>query len=187
MYVTEDALKKIEAKFGKPQTMHIRQPMIAVEFDLLVKSMKKDRAHDITMFIFKGSDIVAIRKHMHPPGVFRAPSGGLNPGEDFEEGALREAYEETGTVVELQKYILRVHATFIHDAEEISWISYVFTARYVSGEIRPIDTKEIAEVRVISLEDLQGKIRDRLLASGSGGLAYRAALTDRAIELIEAG
>lgn len=184
MYVTDEVLKDIEAKYGRPAIAYFRQPMIKPEFEILINSMKYDRAHDVTMFIFNGPYLVAIRKHLHPEGVYRAPSGGLNPGEDFEEGALREAYEETGAHIELERYILRAYAIFTYRNREVPWTSHVFTARYLSGVLKPVDTKEIAEVKQVLLEDLQGDIRSRLLAAGSGGLAYRAALTDKVVELL---
>ncbi|MBI5119276.1 NUDIX hydrolase [Candidatus Poribacteria bacterium] len=187
MYVTEDILKQVELKYGSPDVACFHQRMVWPEFELLVNSMKHDRAHDVTLFIFYGSELVTIRKHMHPAGVFRAPSGGLRPGEDFEEGTLREAYEETGLQVQLDRYILRAHVTFVYGEREIQWTSHVFTAKYLSGEMMPIDTKEIAEVRQVSIEELQTGIRDRLLASGSGGLAYRVALTDKVVELLRQG
>lgn len=185
VYVSEKTIRGLESRYGEPEVAHFRQEMIRPEFELLIGSMKRDRAHDVTMFIFNGPAIVAIRKHMHPEGVYRAPSGGLMPGEDFVKGALREAYEETGAAVELQRYMLRVHAVFTHAGREIPWTSHVFTARYISGRLRPIDTKEIAEVMQVSLEELQGRIRDAMLASGSGGLAYRVALTDKVVELLQ--
>ena len=185
MYVSDKTIKGLEKKYGEPEVIHLRRAMIGFEFDLLLRSMKQDRAHDVTMFIFKGSGLVAIRKHMHPDGVYRAPSGGVNPGEDFEKGALREAYEETGAAVELQKYILRVRVVFTHSGQEVPWTSHVFTANYLSGDLMPIDTREIAEVKLVSLKELQGEIRDNLLATGSGGLAYRVDLTDKVIELLD--
>lgn len=184
MYVTEKMVADIERKYGTPEIAHFRHAMMKPEFDLLLSSMKYNRAHDVTMFIQKGSCLVAIRKHMHPPGVFRAPSGGINPGEDFEKGALREAYEETGSVVRLERYILRAYATFVYAEQEVAWTTHVFTAAYLSGDLRPIDTKEIAEVRTVRLRELQGKIKAKMLASGSGGLAYRVALTDRVAEIL---
>ncbi len=185
MYVTGDILIELEAKYGKPEIAHFHQSMIWPEFELLVNSMKYNRAHDVTLFIFKGPNLITIRKTMHPEGIYRAPSGGLRPGEDFEKGTLREAYEETGAQVELERYILRAHVTFVYGKQEIRWTSHVFTATYLSGELRPIDTKEIAEVREFSLESVQSEIRERLLATGSGGLAYRVALTDKVIELLQ--
>ena len=187
MYITEETIKRLEEKYGTPETAHFRHEMIKPEFDLVVNSLKKNRAHDVTMFIFNGSLLVTIRKHMHPEGVSRAPSGGLRPGEDFEEGALREAYEETGAKIELQRYVLRAYVTFIHAGREIPWTSHVFTATYISGELMPVDTKEIAEVKQVTLDELQGEIREKMLATGSGGLAYRVALTDKVVELLDIG
>jgi ADP-ribose pyrophosphatase YjhB (NUDIX family) len=184
MYITEETIRRLEEQYGTPETAHFRQAMIKPEFDLVVRSMKKDRAHDVTMFIFNGPLLITIRKHMHPEGICRAPSGGLQPGEDFEEGTLREAYEETGAQIELQRYLLRAYVTFTHAGREIPWTSHVFTATHLSGELMPIDTKEIAEVRQVTLEELQGPIRERMLATGSGGLAYRVALTDKVVELL---
>ncbi|RJP14984.1 MAG: NUDIX hydrolase [Candidatus Abyssobacteria bacterium SURF_5] len=186
MYVTQEILADIERKYGVPHVAHFRHVMVKVEFDLLLRSMRYNRAHDITLFISKGRHFVAIRKHMHPEGVFRAPSGGVNPGEDFEKGALREAYEETGATVELVRYILRAQALFEYQDQQVPWVSHVFTARYISGELQPIDTKEIAEVRQVLLEELQGEIRSKMIASGSGGLAYRVALTDKVAEILSA-
>jgi ADP-ribose pyrophosphatase YjhB (NUDIX family) len=177
-------IRGLERQYGKPEIAHFRQDMMKPEFLLVEKSMKHDRAHDVTMFIFNGPLLVTIRKHMHPEGICRAPSGGLRPGEDFVEGTLREAYEETGASIDLQRYILRAHVTFTCCGREIQWTSHVFTARYVSGELEPVDTKEIAEVLQVRVETLQGEIRKNMLATGSGGLAYRVALTDRVVALL---
>ncbi|RJP69870.1 MAG: NUDIX hydrolase [Candidatus Abyssobacteria bacterium SURF_17] len=185
MYVTRDIVRDLELRYGEPHIAQFRQPMIRPEFELLISSMKYNRAHDVTLFIFDGPDLVVIRKHMHPDGVYRAPSGGLKPGEDFEEGTLREAYEETGAAIALERYILRAYVTFTYANQEVAWTSHVFTAKYLSGRLRPIDTKEIAEVKRVTLTELQNSIREKLLSSGSGGLAYRAALTDKVVELLK--
>jgi hypothetical protein len=49
-----------------------------------------------------------------------------------------------------------------------------------------VDTREIREVSLLSLEDLAA-MKDRLLQRDSGGLHYRAALTEAAIEEIRSG
>ena len=125
-----------------------------------------------------------IRKPIHPPGVFRAPSGGLTPGEPFKEGAKREAREETGLEIEIERYLLRIQVRFICDEENIEWTSHVFSARAVGGELAPQDTREILATRWATLEELQGPIREAVLASGWGLLDYRVTLTDRAVALL---
>jgi 8-oxo-dGTP pyrophosphatase MutT (NUDIX family) len=132
----------------------------------------------VTLFIIKDGCMVVIKKPMYPPGAYRAPSGGVDPGEPFEEGAIREAHEETGFVISLEKYILRVRVRFSNGARSIDWTSHVFTAYPIAGKLEPIDTHEIAEARFATVAELMGSIRDALLASGSTGLKYRSDLND---------
>ena len=98
MYITQEVLNKIERKYGVPDILHTRYTMNRAEFDLLEWSMRNGRRHDVTLFISneEKDKIVVIRKPSYPKGVYRPPSGGIEPGEDFEIGARREAYEETG-------------------------------------------------------------------------------------------
>lgn len=82
-------------------------PYRASEFDFLKRSQKHGRAHDVTLVIFRGPEIAVIAKPHYPPGLYRPPSGGVNPGESFEAGALREAREETGLDIALVRYLAR--------------------------------------------------------------------------------
>jgi 8-oxo-dGTP pyrophosphatase MutT (NUDIX family) len=118
---------------------------------------------------------------MYPPGVYRAPSGGIDPGEPFEQGALREAFEETGLIVSLQRYIVRARVLFSNCGRAIDWTSHVFTSSVVGGELSPIDTHEIVEARFVTIAEMMGSIRDALLASGSTGLKYRSDLADAVV------
>jgi len=154
------------------------------EFTNLEESMEDGRNSDVTLFIFKGGKVIVISKPWYPPGLYRAPSGGVRPGESLEEVSLREAYEETGAKIKLQKYVLRIEVTFSHERKEVVWSSHIFTAKYVSGKIKPVDTKEIKEAKLMSLIKLSS-LKPLLLKTGSGGLAYRAALTEKAIAEIK--
>jgi|Deesub1362B_J571_1020462.scaffolds.fasta_scaffold00110_38 8-oxo-dGTP pyrophosphatase MutT (NUDIX family) len=177
----------LEKKYGKPKDLYYVGFMHPREFRNLVESMRKDgRKEDVTLFIFFNNKVVVIEKHTHPLGVSRAPSGGVKPDESLAIAALREAWEETGLKIELERYLLRIHANFICGDKEKSWISHVFTARAIGGSLNPVDKNEIRRVFLVSLEDLKGKIREALLNSNSGGLTYRVFLTDMALMEIEA-
>lgn len=178
MYISAEIILALEEKYGKPEELRFAYKMTGPEFEVVRESQKHGRAHDVTMFIIKDDRVVVIKKPMYPPGAYRAPSGGVAPGEPFEEGALREAYEETGLVVSLAKYILRARVRFSHDDASIDWTSHVFAASWIAGKLQPIDTHEIAEARWATVDDLMGSIRDALLASGSTGLRYRSELND---------
>ena len=179
-------LKEIERKYGTPRELVMTFSMSPKEFEMLKNSMRDGRNSDVTMFIFKGNKVLVIAKPFYPEGLYRAPSGGIKPGENLELTAKREAYEETGTEIELEKYILRIRVSFVCDREKTEWTSHIFTARYISGELKPVDTHEIKEVALMSLEGLSS-LNPKLMEQNSGGLKYRAALTEAAIKEILSG
>lgn len=185
LYVDETMIREMEEKFGRPEVLRLTQEITPEEMALVQSSQKHGRAHDITLFIFRGEKLALIRKPIHPPGVFRAPSGGLNPGEPFEDGAKREAWEETGLEIEIERYLLRIQARFICGEENIEWSSHIFSARAMGGELAPQDTREILAARWATLEELQGPIREAVLAPGWGLLDYRVTLTDGAVALLQ--
>jgi len=182
MYVDAREIDEIEAKFGKPRVLHLEHEIGDVEIDFVRATQKHGRAHDITLFIFNDDHLALIRKPMFPRPIFRAPSGGLNSGESFEDGARREALEETGLEIELERYLLRIHACFTSERDHLDWTSHVLQARKVGGRLEARDKSEIAETIYGTIEELQGPIRQALLDSGRGLLGYRVILTDAAVE-----
>jgi 8-oxo-dGTP pyrophosphatase MutT (NUDIX family) len=188
MYINAEIIRDVEQRFGSPHEVALVYEMTRREFDMVRRSQKHGRAHDVTVFIIEGERIVVIKKPMYPPGAYRAPSGGIAPGERFDDGAIREALEETGLEIALEKYILRARVKFTCEGDVIDWTSHVLTAHSTGGVLQPIDTHEIIEARFVTVDELMGSVRDALLASGSTGLKYRADLNDIVIAmLIEQG
>ncbi|MHC1565740.1 MAG: NUDIX hydrolase [Candidatus Syntropharchaeales archaeon] len=181
MYITDEILRELEEKYGTPRVIELSFEIDEDEFRIMRQSMRNNRAHDVTFIIEKADKIAVIRKPSHPPGVYRIPSGGVELGEKFEAGLIREAFEETGMSVEILRYLLRVEACFTSNGDHQSWRSHVFQTRWVSGELDPRDRKEIEGAKWVTLDELCGEIRASLLKSDSGGLHYRVALTDAAI------
>ncbi len=189
MHITREVLAPIEAIYGPPRELSVGAALSEREFAPTWASITRGRNHDVSLFIILPHDrLVLIQKWTHPEGVWRAPSGGIQVGEDFVAGAVREGYEETGLSVALDRYILRLYATFTCQMtdgpiREAQWVSHVFTAHIAmeSGPLQPIDTHEIKAARIGTVGELQGPIRTAMLASPSGGLHYRAMLTDLTI------
>ena len=184
MYITQEVLDKIERRYGVPEILHTRCTMNRAEFDLLKWSMRNGRRHDVALFISneEKDKIVVIRKPSYPKGVYRPPSGGIEPGEDFEVGARREAYEETGLEIELRKYTLKIHVDFAHEDETVAWTSHVLTACATGGRLEPVDKKEIAGVRWATINELRTDLLARLQQSPAAGLQYRAELQDATLK-----
>jgi 8-oxo-dGTP pyrophosphatase MutT (NUDIX family) len=136
------------------------------------------------MFIFRGSQLIVIAKHHYPEGLYRPPSGAIKPGETLMQGALREAYEETGCQIKLTRYLLQVNAIFTDGRRHLPWKSHVFAAKHISGDPKPIDTREIREVSLATLDDFRKYKEIIRQKTSSGGLNYRARLHDEVLKLL---
>lgn len=159
---------------------------MAQEFDeqgwkLVQKTVQQKRFHDVTILI-EGRDgrFALMSKHSYPPGVFRSPSGGVNPGEDIADGALREAREETGLAIELKRFILHITLDITYQGDVITWDSYIFHATTPDLELNPTDLKEVKSAiwaNRAQMLDMAGKLRN----TDVGGLIYRGNLTEASL------
>jgi ADP-ribose pyrophosphatase YjhB (NUDIX family) len=183
MHVTDAVLAPLRTKFGEPALLEWEGEITAPEYALA--TYNPQRTHDVTLFILDLSDRIAlIRKPPFEEGVWRPPGGGIKPGEGFEAGAVREAVEETGLRVRLDRYLVAAEAVFRHDARELAWRTHVFLARTSDSELEPADPDEIAGARWGTLDELGGPLRERLLATGHALWRYRVALHDAALQAL---
>ncbi len=170
-------LSTIRARFGYPYHQWMTQEFDEAGWNLVQKSILQKRAHDVTMLI-EGPDgrYAMMSKHSYPPGIYRSPSGGVHPGEDLAEGALREAREETGLNITLKRFILHITLDISFEKEVVTWDSYVFYATTQDTELNPTDLKEVKDTKWATREqvlDLALRLRD----TKNGGLIYRGDLT----------
>ena len=184
MYVTYHHIQQAADKYGYPPVIQMVAPVDKGEFEFIRSTQHYGRCHDITMFIFRGQEILVIAKHDYPQGLYRPPSGAIKPWETLVEGAVREAYEETGCQVELTRYVLQVNVIFTDGRGHIPWKSHVFTARYLDGTPKPIDTREIKKVKFATLPDFETYKEIIRTKTASGGLNYRARLHDEVLGLL---
>jgi ADP-ribose pyrophosphatase YjhB (NUDIX family) len=175
---------QIDERYGTPAELSWEGKISKREWD--IATYNPQRTHDVTLFILDPSRRIAlIRKPPFEEGVWRPPGGGIRPGEDFAEGAVREALEETGLRVELRRYLVASSAVFRHEGRELHWHTHVFQAETEDEKLAPRDTVEIAGARWGTLEELAGPLRERLLATGHAFWRYRIALHDAALEQVE--
>jgi 8-oxo-dGTP pyrophosphatase MutT (NUDIX family) len=184
MYVTYRLIQEAADRYGYPPVIHMTAPVDETEWDFIRSSQRYGRAHDITMFIFKHSRVLVIAKHHYPQGLYRPPSGAIHPGESIAEGGIREAYEETGCEVALDKYVLQINVDFTDGKRVIPWKSHIFAGHWVSGEPHPIDTREIRDVKLAELDEFETFKRIIHTKTHSGGLNYRARLHDEVLRLL---
>jgi 8-oxo-dGTP pyrophosphatase MutT (NUDIX family) len=180
--------KALEEKLGRPVVCSWEYEIAPWEYEVVDGSMYDGRAHDVTFFIRKSDDplkVAVVSKPFFPSGAFRVPSGAATSSETLEQGAIREAHEETGLDVELTRYVARIEARFTSgERKPIRWTTHIFEAREVGGKLEPTDTVEIAEARWATLDELQGPIRQVLIDAGWDLFRYRVALTDLTVEAL---
>jgi ADP-ribose pyrophosphatase YjhB (NUDIX family) len=179
VHLTDEVLAPIRVRYGEPRILEWEGDISEHEYG--IATYDPLRTHDVTLFILNGKRLALIRKHPFPPDVWRPPGGGVKEGEDFVEAVRREALEETGLRVELDRYLVETRARFAHGGRELDWRTHVFSATTEDDAIAPLDTVEIAEARWGTLEELAGPLRNRLLATGRAFWRYRVALHDAAI------
>jgi 8-oxo-dGTP pyrophosphatase MutT (NUDIX family) len=171
-------LESIINEYGSPRRLHFRADFAEFECELVRRSASKNRYHDITCFIPRDGGYVGIQKPGYAgSGIFRAPSGGANFGESLRKAAVREMYEETGLKIQLIRFILDLTLDVVCSEGVIPWRSLVFLVKATGGEMKPIDTHEIFDIRVVSREEMLGEITRFMEESGWGGFKYRAFLT----------
>jgi ADP-ribose pyrophosphatase YjhB (NUDIX family) len=185
VHVTDELLAPLRARYGEPAELEWFGEISEREHALA--TYNPNRTHDVTLFILDPADRIAlIRKPHFAEGIWRPPGGGIKPGEDFTAGAEREAFEETGLRVRLERYLVASRAHFDFAPHEVRWRTHVFLARTEDEELAPQDTDEIAAARWATLPELAGPLRERLLASGHAFWRYRVALHDAALEALGA-
>jgi ADP-ribose pyrophosphatase YjhB (NUDIX family) len=183
VHVTEEVLAPLIESYGAPAELEWAGAVTEREYDLATYNPR--RTHDVTLFILDPSDRLAlIRKPQFAEGIWRPPGGGIKPGEDFVRGAEREALEETGLRVVLDRYLVRTHATFTYGGHELHWQTHVFSCLTGETELEPQDPAEIAAARWGTLAELGGPLRERLLATGHALWRYRVALHDDALRAL---
>ncbi len=181
--MTEAVLAPLRERYGEPALLEWESEIDEREHSLVTYNPK--RMHDVTFFILNGERLALIRKPHFEPGVWRPPGGGIKAGEDFEAGVHREALEETGLEVELERYLVAAEARFLYEPHEIPWRTHVFLATTSGEELVPRDIEEIAGARWGTLDELAGPLRERLLATGRAFWRYRVALHDAALHELQ--
>ena len=180
MHLTEAVLAPLRERYGAPAPLTWEGEVSADEFTLAGRS--PDRRHDVTFFVFDGRERLAlIRKPQYAPGLWRPPGGGVRPEEEFVAGVRREAMEELGIEIELERFLVSSEARFRCADGVIDWRTHVFSARTGADRLDPLDRREIAEARWGGVGELAGPLRTAMLETGRALWRYRVALHDAAL------
>jgi 8-oxo-dGTP pyrophosphatase MutT (NUDIX family) len=110
----------------------------------------------VTAVIVRGDQVLLARRADN--GLIAPIAGVIDPGEEPAAAAVREALEETGVVIEVERFAwLHVIDPVTYENGDVTvYLDHTFRCRYVSGDPHPADGEntEVMWVDVADLDDV---------------------------------
>ena len=96
-------------------------------------------------------------KEFYPRGVYRMLSGRVEPGEDLIAAVKREAREETGLEVRIERFLGILHHQFLWQGQSLLFVSYLFLVVEEDGVLSCNDPREaISGFQELGLREVAG-------------------------------
>ena len=126
------------------------------------QEVSNDRRGEGALFILRPSgNLILHAKESYPERIHRVPTGGIEWGEDVVTAVHREAREETGLTVAIERCLGVLEYEFRYQGETLPFVSYVFLLRENGGELYPQDEGErITSFREVPLTELEAVAQD---------------------------
>ncbi len=159
--VNESVMREIDAlrrTFGYPLERNVQLGTTALW-------QKRRRTAEVCMVIRRPSGkYLTFRKTFYPPGIFRLLTGGVEEGEEILAALWREAAEETGLNLEIERLLAFVWFYGTDDADgPHRFLSAAFLLREIGGRLAAIDAEErvdaFAEADVDGLREIARQLQ----------------------------
>ena len=185
MHLTDEVLAPIRARYGEPALLEWKGEISEHEYG--IATYDPVRTHDVTLFILNGRPARPDPEASVPARRLASARRRGQGGRGLRAGRAPRSAGGDGSAGRADRYLVETRARFVHDGRVLDWRTHVFSATTGDEAIAPLDTVEIAEARWGTLEELEGPLRERLLATGRAFWRYRVALHDAAAaELVRA-
>jgi len=149
-------IERIAHRYGQPRRRHHILSLTSKGFMEWLRKKGASRCEVVLVIRCPNGKVLLHTKSFYPPGVYRLPSGRVGWGEDVVEAALREAREETGLKVEIERFLGLLEYELSWGEEVLSFVSYVFLLRPSPGEPVSSDVDEaITAFREVAIEELK--------------------------------
>ena len=116
--------------------------------------------------------------HWRDAGRWTLPGGGIEPGEDPADAAVRELSEETGFAVELDE-LLGVDSVVVPAADRVNpsdgplhWLRILYRAHVVGGELRDEVDGSTDAAAWFALDEIADLVRVELVDVGLRAAGY---------------
>ena len=174
----EAEVAQLSLVYGQPlRQRHVLQ-VSPTTFDWWTVTKPRRTDGEVALLIRRCNGSILLHgKQFYPRGAMRLPTGGILAQESLVDAALREALEETGLLVEVERFLAVVEFEFCCGGLSVPFPSYLFLLRDIGGELRPCDPEEqiaaYAEVPCIELTYIAASL-ENLPSEWSDWGAFRA-------------
>lgn len=127
--INQAEISELIADYGPGQRRPVTLEVSAHSFDGWLEKMvhHPNRRGEAVLVIQRPDGRILLHtKRFYPKGVFRLPSGGVHPSEAVLAGATREAKEETGLDVTVDRFLGTVEYEFRNAQRQWPFVSYLF-------------------------------------------------------------
>ncbi|MFN8387955.1 MAG: NUDIX domain-containing protein [Anaerolineales bacterium] len=106
----------------------------------------------VAALVFDEQGRVLLFKHTYRKFVWGIPVGGLEYGEQPEEGVKREFYEESGLTINVERLL------FADSSKLFRHVTLMYLCKIIGGEFR--ESYEVSEMKYFDVNDLPRMIFD---------------------------
>jgi 8-oxo-dGTP pyrophosphatase MutT (NUDIX family) len=127
--VDEAEVSQLQADYGPGERRRVALEVSALSFDDWLRKMvtSPNRRGEVVLVIQRPDGRTLLHtKRFYPEGGYRLPSGGVHPDELVLAGVTREAREETGLNVTVDRFLGMVEYEFRYEERRLYFVSYLF-------------------------------------------------------------
>jgi ADP-ribose pyrophosphatase YjhB (NUDIX family) len=152
--IDEQEIEELAEQYGPTERRCYSLEVGKKNFEDWQKALAKRRG-EVVLVVERPDGVILHSKDFYPPGTYRLPSGGVKWGESVLHALHREAWEEMGLKLEVERFLGFLEYEFCRQGETMPFVSYVFLVRGVRGEPAPQDEEEhIVSFRQVPVAEL---------------------------------
>ena len=169
--IDEQEIEELAEQYGPTERRCYSLEVGKKNFEYWREELGQKRRGEVVLVVRRPDWVILHTKDFYPPGAYRLPSGVVKWGEGVLHALHREAQEEMGLEVEVERFLGLLEYEFHYQEETIPFVSYVFLVRGRGAKLAPQDEEEhitsfqqvpLTELRALaaSLRALEGNWQD---------------------------
>jgi ADP-ribose pyrophosphatase YjhB (NUDIX family) len=147
----EAEIAQLGAQYGTPRRERCALDVSQGAHEWWTTDKVRRRDGEVVLFIQRrNGSLILHTKDFYPGRVLRVPSGGVKEGEAVTAAVHREALEETGLQVAIERFLTLVEFEFRWRGQVTRYPSYSFLLCEVEGDLKSLDPDE----RIVALSEV---------------------------------